>query len=105
MSGMSKNREIRILNVCQKFRQLERILTDCFLNFHSKLYYFGMYYFFRLSRGGVTVQSKSAKNTSPPMHCCHSQAISTLAVLVSMIKKVAATKRKPYFLMNSLVDL
>ena len=58
-----------------------------------------------LSLGGTTVQSKSAKNTSPPMHCCHSHAISILAVLVSMMRKVAATKRRPYFLINSLVDL
>ena len=83
-----------VLNSCQKLVGIPVIKN-----------FLDMYYFFRLSRGGVTVQSKSAKNTSPPIHCCHSQAISTLAVLVSMIKKVAATRRKPYFLMNSLVDL
>ena len=54
--------------------------------------------------GGATVQSKSLRNTSPPIQACHSQAISTLAVLESIIKNVAATNFKPYFLINSLVD-
>ena len=43
--------------------------------------------------------------TCPPMHLCHSQAISRLVGSESRIRKVEAVSSRSYFLIKSLTDL
>ena len=43
--------------------------------------------------------------TCPPIHRCHSQAISRLVGSESRIRKVEAVSSRSYFLIKSLTDL
>ena len=43
--------------------------------------------------------------TCPPIHLCHSQAISRLVGSESRIRKVEAVNSRSYFLINSFTDL
>ena len=79
------------------------------LSNHISIYYMVYIYFF--FRTVVTIfwaalaHVRSLRNTCPPMHACHSHAISMLAGDVSTIRKVDAVNFSPYFFMKSLVDL